>query len=311
MPGTGGILVIGSANVDLIVRTPHLPARGETVTGGTFLQAMGGKGANQAVAARRAGAAVTLVTSIGNDAHGMDVLDAMRTERIDLTGTRTDPVEPTGVAVILVDEQANNQIAVAPGANFALTPGHLAGTLARLPTFSLLLLQNELAPATLQAILAAAHAAGTPVLLNYAPAGNLTPADLAATQTSLIVNENEAASLLRQPVESATQAHAAASTLRDTGFHFVLVTLGSRGAVCATTGETFHIPAMPVRARDTTAAGDTFSGALASALIRNIPLPAALRFASAAAALSTTRHGAQPSIPTRQQIDAALTAWKT
>ncbi len=309
LPDAGRILVIGSANVDLITRIPHLPARGETVTGGTFQQAMGGKGANQAVAARRAGAAVSLVTSVGTDAYGTGVLDSMRTERIDTSGTRTDPDQPTGVALILVDDAGNNSIAVASGANFSLLPEHLADVFEDLSTFDMLLLQNELAPQTLLAILATAARASTHVLLNYAPAGDLTIDQLSGVQTTLVVNEAEAAKLTGLPTTTSAEATSAVIRLHDQGFQAAIVTLGDRGSVCAHAGGTLITGAMPVKAVDTTAAGDTFCGAFAAAIVRNVALPQALRFAAAAAALATTRHGAQPSIPTHWQIASALNEW--
>ncbi len=309
MPDFGRILVIGSANVDLITRVPHLPAPGETVTGGTFQQAMGGKGANQAVAARRAGAAVSLVTSVGNDAYGTSVLDSMRTERIDTTQSRTDPDQPTGVALILVDDAGNNSIAVASGANFSLLPEHLADTLEALPTFDMVLLQNELAPLTLIAVLAAAKAASARILLNYAPAGTLTVAELSGTRTTLVVNEAEAAKLTGMPVGSLSQATACAAGLHSHGFQAAIVTLGARGSVCAYEQGTITTPAMTVKTVDSTAAGDTFCGAMAAATVRGVPLAQALRFAAAGAALATTRHGAQPSIPTHWQIATALSEW--
>ncbi len=292
-----------------ITRVPHLPARGETVTGGTFQQAMGGKGANQAVAARRAGAAVSLVTSVGTDAYGTGVLDSMRTERIDTTHTRTDPDQPTGVALILVDDAGNNSIAVASGANFALLPEHLADVFETLHTFDMVLLQNELAPPTLLATLAASAAASTRILLNYAPAGALTAAELAGAHLTLVVNEAEAAKLTGMPTGTSDQATAAATHLHSHGLQAAIVTLGDRGSVCAHAGGIVFTPAMAVKTVDTTAAGDTFCGAFAAATVRNVPLPQALRFAAAAAALATTRHGAQPSIPTHWQIATALNDW--
>ncbi len=313
-PPTGRILVIGSANVDLITRVPHLPARGETVTGGTFQQAMGGKGANQAVAARRAGAAVSLVTSIGTDSYGTDVIDAMRTERIDTTHTRTDPDNFTGVALILVDDAGENSIAVASGANFSLLPDHLPDVFATFSGFSILVLQNELLPDTLAATLDAAGAANLPTLLNYAPAGKLPLPQLAGLRVTLIVNRAEASALLGTTLGEELSASDAAVHLQQVGFAAAIVTLGEQGSVCAVAGSNgesvLTIPAMPVKTVDTTAAGDSFCGALAAELVRDIPLAQALRFASAAGALATTRHGTQPSIPNRRQIEAALATWQ-
>ena len=306
------ILVIGTANVDLTMAVDRLPERGETVSGGTFLQVMGGKGANQAVAAKRAGADVRLVTCVGKDAHGDAVLRAMQAEGIDTTGTRRSTNAATGVAVILFDRDGNNTIAVAPGANFDLQPAHLQQVFDNLPEYDLLVLQNELAPATLATILVAAAALNTPVLLNFAPAHTLDLHALAGkANVGLVVNETEAATLLGTPVDTAERAHVAAKTLLAHGLRFAIVTLGAQGCCVADAHGVFHQAAMQVQAVDATAAGDTFCGALAAELVaqRQENLRGAVRFATGAAALATRTAGAQSSIPQHAEIAAALRQW--
>lgn len=310
------VLVIGSANVDLTMGVERMPRAGETVSGGTFLQVMGGKGANQAVAARRAGAAVTLLTCVGADAHGEAVLAAMRTEGIDLAGTRTSECAATGVAVILYDRAGENSIAVASGANLELRPEDAAAAVTSFGHNGLLLLQNELAPATREALFAAARATGVSVLLNAAPAEGLRLEALAGDAIHLLVNEHEAAALLGWPAVEVADAGRAAEMLRAAGFRSVVVTLGETGCCVAAAEGMFMQPAMPVHAVDATAAGDTFCGALAAALVMeaddrwNIEaLRRAVRFATAAAALATTRPGAQPSIPTLAEIQGAASVW--
>lgn len=306
------VLVIGSSNVDLTMAVERMPAPGATVSGGTFLQAMGGKGANQAVAACRAGADVTFVTCVGTDSHGKAVLQAMRAEGIDLTGTRTTHEAATGVAVILCDRSGENTIAVAPGANFQLQPDDALAALATLGRDDLLVLQNEVAPATTLAVLQEARHTGRWVQLNAAPAQGLSLDALSGENICLVVNEHEAATLLGLDAVTRDDATAAANLLRQRGFRFVAVTLGAQGCCVATKTETFLQDAMPVDAVDATGAGDTFCGALAAALTNGgeQQLRSAVRFATAAASLATTRRGAQPSIPTRAEIDAVEKSWQ-
>ncbi len=310
-----GILVIGSANIDFTIGVDHLPAHGETVSGGVFLQAFGGKGANQAVAACRAGGNVTFVTCVGTDSHGDAVLQAMQEEGINTAGTRRTGRVQTGVAMIQYDHHGNNTIAVAPGANVDLLPEHLTDTFGLMSTCGLLVLQNELAPETLAALLVEARRQKTHVLLNFAPATTTPLQSLLGANIGLVVNETEAAMLLGTAVTDVSSAATAADALRKRGFQFAIVTLGAQGCCVRTPTDAFHQPAMPVRAVDTTAAGDTFCGALAAALMavvdwKDETMRQCVRFAAAAAALSTTTAGAQTSIPGRSRIEAALAAWR-
>lgn len=300
------IVVIGSTNVDLIVRLPRLPAVGETVAGGRFLQALGGKGANQAVAAARAGGRVAFVTAVGADQLGAEALAAFAGEGVDAThALRAEG--PTGTAVILVGPGGDNLIALAPGANDALTPAHLDALAPQVAAAGLVMLQMEIPPATTARALALAAAHGVPVLCNYAPARPDGP-PVCAEMTGLVVNEVEAEALAGLPVADPAGALAAAEALRARGPRYVIVTLGAGGAVLAADDLRLHLPAFPVVAVDATAAGDAFCGALAVALVEGRPLPQAARFAMAAGALAATAEGAQPSLPARAAIEGLLAA---
>jgi len=299
------IVVIGSANVDLITRVPRLPRGGETVLGGRFSRAMGGKGANTAVAAARAAAApgsVALVAAVGDDAAGHDMLDGLRADGVDTTRVLRTGDHHTGTASILVDDAGENLIAVAPGANATLDPAAVDAAEPVIAAARLVMLQMEVPPrANRRAIeLAARH--GVDVLLNYAPARPRS-IDVDARVAGLIVNRHEAAALAGEddPAD-------AAAALRTRGPRFVIVTLGADGALLADPAGTAAVPAFPADAVDTTAAGDTFCGALAAALAEGRGLRDAARFAAAAAALGVTRPGAQPSIPQRGEIESTASA---
>ena len=299
------LVVVGSTNVDLIMRLPHLPARAETVTDGRFAQVFGGKGANTAVGARRAGGAVTFVTGLGDDTFGAQARAALEAEGIDLQCAITAAGVATGTAVILVDDQGNNSIGVAPGANDALRPEHIA--MAE-PTFrgaAAVLLQMEIPADTVRATLELAARDETPVLFNFAPVRNREiPID--GHMTTLVVNEVEAATLAEHPVTDPDEASDAASLLLGYGPDLVVVTMGASGVVLVGNEGRAHVPAFPVEPVDTTAAGDIFCGAFAVARAEGLDPAAAARFASAASAISVTRLGAQPSAPRRDEIDAFL-----
>jgi ribokinase len=313
MPAAKGITVIGSSNVDMIMRLPHLPAVGETVTEGEFLQTYGGKGANQAVAAARAGGGatvVTFVTGVGGagDLFAPKVLENFRADGIDVSRVLEGEGQPCGSALVMFDGNGDNYLAVAPGANFAITPAYIdahCGDL--LKESAMLVLQMEIPAETVAHVLRKAREYGTPTLFNYAPARALGEVPIDGAITGLVVNENEAAALVGSPVVTAEDARTAAEALLARGPSFVAVTLGADGAFLADQGGLReYVPSFPVTPVDTTAAGDTFCGALAVALVEGCPLPEAARFASAASALSVTRMGAQPSVPRRGEIDAFL-----
>ncbi len=305
MPASS-LVVLGSSNTDMIVRTRSLPRPGETVLGGEFIIAAGGKGANQAVAARRAGGSVSFIARIGSDALGDQSLASWRSEGIDVTHVTRDAKAASGVALILVDEKGENSIAVAGGANQRLTPAHVKKAAKVIRGAHTLLMQLETPLPTIQAAAEIAAKAGVRVILNPAPAQAL-PAELLRQLTIITPNETEAETLTGIRVRSEKDCHRAANALQKAGVRHVIITLGARGAFLAMDdGTRLLIPSFPVQPIDTTAAGDTFNGALAVALGENHPLPEAIRFANAAAALSITRLGAQPSAPKRREIVALL-----
>lgn len=299
------IVVFGSINMDLVVRTPRFPAPGETLTGRTFFTASGGKGANQAVAAARLGATTRMVGRVGDDMLGTALLENLRTAGVDASGVQTDAGVPTGTALIVVDDAAENQIIIVPGANGEVGGAELARLEQVLEGAKLLLLQLEVPLEAVLAAAAAARARGVTVMLDPAPARAL-PAVLYQTVDILTPNESEAALLLGAPVRTQEEALQAARALQARGTPRVIVKLGARG-LCWRAGEDEgFLPAFPVRAVDTVAAGDAFNGGLAAALSEGRPFAEALRWGAAAGALSTTKEGAQPSMPDRQAVLALL-----
>jgi len=291
----GRVVVVGSANTDFVVRAPRLPAPGETVLGGAFATAAGGKGANQAVAAARLGAAVTFVARLGRDAWGDAALAGYAAEGIECHHLTRDEAHASGVALIVVDARGENLIAVAPGANAALRPGHVAAAEAAIREADVLLAQLEVPLETVAAAVALARRHGVRVVPNPAPAQPLPDALVAGVV--LTPNETEAARLLGEGPEPKRSAEAAAGRLLARGAEAVVVTLGARGALVATAAGSRPVPGFRVEAVDTTAAGDAFNGALAAALARGEALEAAVREACAAGAVAATRAGAQPSLP--------------
>jgi ribokinase len=295
----GAVVVVGSVNADLVVSVRRLPRAGETVGGGTFARHGGGKGANQAVAAARVGARVSLVGAVGADDFGDEALRELAAEGIDVSAVaRLDDV-PTGVAAIVVDERGENLIAVASGANAALTGDGVAGLLPRLLTGSgVLLLSHEVPELAVRSSADAARAAGWRVILNPAPARPLLD-DLG--DILLTPNADEARALTGEDdVEAAARALQARTNAP------VLVTVGGHGALLLDRGTPAHLPAPPVDVVDTTGAGDAVNGALAARLAANEPLDDAVRFALAAASLSTRAAGAREGMPRRDDVLASL-----
>lgn len=303
MPPKPRVTVVGSSNIDHVVLLPHLPAVGQTVLGGAYLQAFGGKGANQAVAAARLGADAAFVTCVGDDPLTAEMLRSFDADGIDLGLASRLAGRVSGVALVLVDGEGNNYLAVDSGANADLTVADVERAGERIAASSVLVLQNEVpAAATLRAADIALEA-GVRRLLNYAPFG---PGLEGAATDLLVVNESEATGLTGIGVGDPASATEAAQRARRLGFAEVVVTLGAGGALVADASGETHVPARRVAAIDTTAAGDTFCGALAVALAEGRSLREAARFATAAAALCVSAAGAQPSIPRRGAVDDLL-----
>jgi ribokinase len=301
------IVVVGSANTDLTVQTARLPTPGETVLAGTLYTSFGGKGANQAVAAKRAGARTTLLARLGRDRYGQDYADHLRQEGLDTAYLQWASDVPSGIALITVDRRGQNQIVVAPGANSALQARDLQAIEAVAVSAQALLVQLETPLATVEAALRWAKAAGITTLLNPAPARHL-PARFARLVDLLIPNENEAAMLCGKPVASLRQARIAANLLYKQGYGVVVLTLGRRGVMYRDAQGAVHLPAHQVAVQDATAAGDTFVGYLACVLAEGRALAEAVMLANAAAALAVTRPGAQASIPQRHEVQSFLAA---
>ncbi|MBC7569900.1 MAG: ribokinase [Spirosoma sp.] len=296
------ILVIGSANTDMVVKTAKLPAPGETVLGGKFLMNPGGKGANQAVAAARLGGTVTFVAKVGDDVFGREARAGFIREGMDTQYVLTDPDRPSGVALINVDEHGENCIAVAPGANGNLQPTDVAPALQAAPPETLLLLQLEIPLPTVEQAVKLAAERGLRVVLNPAPAQAL-PDSLFVNLFLITPNETEAETLTGIRVTGEATAERAARKFHDMGVQNVIITLGAKGAYLHTAdGGGTMINTPPVSPVDTTAAGDCFNGALTVALAENQSLTDAVTFACRAASISVTRMGAQASMPTQADL---------
>jgi ribokinase len=300
---TPRIVVVGSSNTDMVVKSQRIPAPGETVTGGHFVMAAGGKGANQAVAAARLGAEVTLVAKTGQDMFGDQAIANYRQEGIATDFIFRDPHNHTGVALILVDEQGENLISVASGANHDLCPKDVEQAAERIRTADVVLLQLEIPLETVEFTARLAADAGVPVLLDPAPAPAV-PLDSALLRAVTYVkpNETEAERLTGIAVQDEASARRAADKLLQGGARYAILTLGAKGALWVGPQQSGFLPGYRVKALDSTAAGDAFSGALACALARGEPLAEAVRYASLVGALSVTRLGAQPSLPTADEV---------
>lgn len=311
------LLVVGSLNMDLSVTVAHLPVPGETVLGGEAVRSPGGKGANQAVAARRLGARVQMIGLVGDDLFGSQVREVLSADGVDVTGVGTVADASTGIAVIIVQPDGENVIAVAPGANARLGPTVREAVSADV---SALLLQLEVPVDACLAAAERARAHGRPVVLNAAPAPPVVDDDLARLLRAvdlLVVNEAEATALYkavgaRNGAPAFTPAderwEEVAAMLRRLGPAEVVVTLGSAGAAAADADGTFHVPAFPVTAVDRVGAGDAFSAQLAIARAEGRPLAEAVRRACAAGALATTRRGAQTSLPGLDDVRTLLSS---
>ena len=288
---TGRVIVVGSINIDLVVTGQKLPAPGETVIGGRFAQHHGGKGGNQAVAAARLGAPVAFIGAVGDDDFGRSARDTLAAEGIDVSQIRTLADQATGVALILVDADGENSISVASGANGAVTPEQVAGSIAVLAPGpgDVVLVGHEVPTAAVASALRAAGERGATTILNPAPASGLDAETVALAE---LVTPNEG--------ELTTLHEAGVSAER------IIVSLGSEGAELRSVDGSVRIPALPVEAVDTVGAGDTLNGALAASLAAGYPLEEAALRAVAAASLAVTKAGAREGMPTRGELEAAV-----
>ncbi len=301
----GKIVVVGSSNTDMILQMDHIPRPGETILGGQFSMAAGGKGANQAVAAARAEGDVTFLARVGSDMFGRQAIEAFRQDGIDVQHVLQDDNAPSGVALIFVAADGENSIGVASGANACLSPDDVQTASPLIAEADVLVMQLETPLETIELAASIAAQNGVTVILNPAPAQPLS--DAALQNVSILTpNESEAELLTGVAVSDQESAAEAAEMLHGKGVGIVIVTLGARGAYVSSDQFTGLVPAFPVSPVDTTAAGDVFNGALAVALSEDQPLNEAVRFASAAAALSVTILGAQPSAPRRRDIEVML-----
>jgi ribokinase len=295
------IVVVGSSNTDMILKLSRIPRPGETVLGGEFVTAAGGKGANQAVAAARAGGSVTFVARVGRDMFGERAVAGFVENGINVEHVQHDTA-PSGVALIFVGDDGENSIGVASGANGNLSPADVRQADKAFAAADIVVMQLETPLDTVQAAADVAAANGSIVILNPAPAQAL-PNKLLEKISILTPNETEAELLTGVVVTDEASCNEAADILLEKGVETVVITLGARGAFVASADLRQLVPGFKIEPIDTTAAGDTFNGALAVAMADGLPIADAVRFANAAGAISVTRMGAQPSVPSREEID--------
>lgn len=305
MKTAGNLVVLGSINADHILNLESFPAPGETVTGNHYQVAFGGKGANQAVAAGRSGANIAFIACTGDDDTGERVRKQLASDNIDIAPVSVVAGESTGVALIFVNAEGENVIGIHAGANAALTTARVEAQRALISGAEALLMQLESPVESVLAAAKIAHENHTTVVLNPAPAGVLSD-ELLALVDIITPNETEAEKLTGIRVENDDDAARAAKVLHEKGIGTVIITLGSRGVWASVNGEGRRVPGFRVKAIDTIAAGDTFNGALVTALLEGKVMDDAIRFAHAAAAIAVTRKGAQPSVPWRKEIDEFL-----
>jgi ribokinase len=295
------IVVIGSSNTDMVIKVPHIPAPGETILGSDFMTIQGGKGANQAVAAARAGAEVAFIACVSDDAFGKQSVENYRNDGIDTSCIKVQPGTHSGIALINVAADGENSIAVAPGANSHLLPDDIRRFEHAFEGAELVLVQLEIPMTTVVTAAEIATSKGIPFILNPAPGAGIS-AGLPGMVTIITPNETEAALLTSRKIVNDNEIPVMADELFRMGIKTVIITLGSKGVFLKTEGFEGMIPGYKVQAVDTTAAGDVFNGALASAIAGGMEVQKAVDFAQKAAAISVTRMGAQPSAPYSNEI---------
>ncbi len=300
------IAVVGSLNMDLVTQAKKIPVPGETVIGGDLYMLPGGKGANQAVAAARLGAEVAMIGRVGRDVFAQQLLDNLTAVHVNHHYVTQDPEAASGVALIVVDAAGENSIVVAPGANGRFSAADVDAAEPAIQAADLILLQLEIPLTAVSRAAQLARKHGAKVILNPAPAQPL-PAKLLALVDFLIPNESETALLSGMPTGSRAEVEAAAAKLRQLGVRNIILTLGDRGALLINDAAIIHFPPfVPEKVVDTTAAGDAFVGGFATALAEGRQVPEAVCWGNATGALAVTRVGAQPSLPTRAEVEAML-----
>jgi len=299
------LVVVGSSNMDLVISLPRIPAIGETVLGGKSSMVFGGKGANQAVASIRSGGDIAFITKVGNDLFGENMKNHFKREGFRTDLILTDANEPTGIAQIFVSEKGENSIAVAPGANMKLMPKDIEPFTDLIKNSKVVLLQLETPLETVEYIADIAYRNKVKLILNPAPAQKLSE-NLLKKVWLITPNETEASLLTGIEVKDTSSAEKAAEHLLTMGIKNVIITLGENGSLLCNEKGSEQFKAFKAKAVDTTAAGDVFNGTLAVAITNEESLQEAINFAAAAAAISVTREGAQPSIPTRTEIESFL-----
>lgn len=297
------ILVAGSSNTDMVIKTASFPAPGETILGGSFFMNAGGKGANQAVAAARLGGNVTFIGKVGDDVFGRQAVRLLENEGINVSSVAVDPVNPSGVAMITVDRNGENSIVVASGSNGTMSPEDFDRAIQELDDSEFVLMQLEIPVETVEYIARLAIRKQKKIVLNPAPAAPLS-ADLLKMIFLITPNENEAEQLTGIKVTDEFSALKAARFLQHQGVKTVIITMGASGAFYLAGSKSGIIPAPEVAAIDTTAAGDTFNGALVVALSEGKSIEDAVAFANKAASISVTRMGAQSSVPFRNELES-------
>ncbi len=299
------IVVIGSSNMDLIMKMNRLPKTGETIADCEFSQAFGGKGANQAVGAARSGGNVTFITCLGNDEYAKSMVENFRKDGINTQYVFQAKNYPTGTALIMVGPKGENYITVAPGANYQLSASMIDRSKKVIQDASLVVLQCEILPATIEHVIDICSNVNVPVMLNLAPARNIKK-EVFKKLKFLVVNETEAQFLTRIENVNLSNTDEASALLLEMGCENVIITLGENGSFMASNLTSYHIPSFKVKAVDTTAAGDVYCGSLATAISEDKDLRKAVTFASAASAIAVTRLGAQSSAPSRDEIEKQL-----